>query len=67
MPCSIQAMADETPAARDWWPWGLGAAHLLHTVWFAGLYPEFVYDPDLLAYFVYWKNLVTGTTSLHDA
>ena len=60
-------MVDETRTARDWWPWGLAAAHLLHTLWFAAVYPEVVYDPDLVAYFVYWKNLVTGTTSLHDA
>jgi hypothetical protein len=63
-------MADTTPRdgpARDWWPWGLAAVHLLHTLWFAAVYPEVVYDPDLVAYFVYWKNLVTGTTSLHDA
>jgi len=63
-------MADTAPrtgAARDWWPWGLAAAHLLHTLWFAAAYPEFIYDPDLVAYFVYWRNLVTGTTSLHDA
>jgi hypothetical protein len=55
-----------TGAARDWWPWGLAAAHLLHTLWFAAVYPEFS-DPDLVAYFVYWKNLVTGRQSLHDA
>jgi hypothetical protein len=60
-------MADEKSSARDWWPWGLAAAHLLHTLCFAVVYPEIIYDPDLVAYFVYWKNLVTGTTSLHDA
>jgi hypothetical protein len=52
--------------ARDYWPLALFAAHLGHTLWFGSVYPEVVYDPDLLAYFVYWTNLVTGTTSLHD-
>jgi len=40
---------------------------LLHTLWFAAVYPEVVYDPDLLAYFVYFRNWITGATSLHDA
>jgi hypothetical protein len=53
--------------ARDYWPFALAAAHLAHTLWFGSAYPEVVYDPDLLAYFVYWKNLVAGVTSLHDA
>jgi hypothetical protein len=54
-------------SARDYWPLAVAAAHLGHTLWFGSAYPEVVYDPDLLAYFVYWTNLVTGTTSLHDA
>ena len=63
-------MNDTTPHAsapsRDYWPLAVAAAHLAHTLWFASAYPEVVYDPDLLAYFVYWKNLVTGVTALHD-
>lgn len=55
------------PSPRDRWPLALAAIHLGHTLWFASVYPEVVYDPDLLAYFVYFKNLLTGTTSLHDA
>jgi hypothetical protein len=31
------------------------------------LYPDVVYDPDLVAYFVYFRNWLTGTTALHDA
>ena len=57
-------MDDPTPRSsspsRDYWPFAIGAVHLAHTLWFASAYPEVVYDPDLLAYFVYWKNLVTG-------
>ena len=53
-------------SARDYWPLVLAAAHMAHTLWFGAVYPEVIYDPDLLAYFVYWTNLVTGTTSLHD-
>jgi hypothetical protein len=63
-------MDDPTPRSsspsRDYWPFAFATAHLAHTLWFASAYPEVVYDPDLLAYFVYWKNLVTGITALHD-
>ena len=54
-------------SGRDYWPFTLAAAHFLHTLWYASVYPEVVYDPDLLAYFVYFRNWLTGTTSLHDA
>ena len=53
-------------AARDHWPFTLAAVHLAHTLWFTSLYPEGVYDPDLLAYFVYFKNWVAGITSLQS-
>lgn len=52
---------------RDHWPVALAILHFAHTLWYGRLYPDGIYDPDLLAYFVYWKNLVTGTTSLHGA
>jgi hypothetical protein len=55
------------PAGRDWWPVALGAVHAAHTLWFGSMYPDVVYDPDLVAYFVYFRNWLTGTTSLHDA
>ena len=59
--------AASAPSRRDRWPFGLACAHVLHTLWFARQYPDGVYDPDLIAYFVYWKNWLAGATSLHDA
>jgi hypothetical protein len=62
-------MADvrERAGVRDWWPVALGGLHAAHTLWFGAVYPDVVYDPDLVAYFVYFRNWITGTTSLHDA
>lgn len=55
-----------TPEARrDRWPLVLAALHFGHSLWFARLYPEGVYDPDLLAYFVYFANWLGGVTALH--
>src|SRR5262245_53666924 len=54
-----------SPEPRDRWPVILGALHLVHTLWFASLYPDGIHDPDLLAYFVYFANWLSGTTSLH--
>jgi len=51
---------------RDVWPQVFFCLHAAHSVWYAGLYPHGVYDPDLLAYFVYFKNWLTQTPSLHD-
>jgi hypothetical protein len=57
---------ESTPRpARDYWPFLIGAAHVAHTLWFGSVYPEVVYDPDLIAYFVYFKNWITGSTALH--
>jgi hypothetical protein len=51
---------------RDLWPQVFFCLHAAHSVWYAGLYPHGVYDPDLLAYFVYFKNWLTHTSSLYD-
>lgn len=51
---------------RDLWPQVFFCLHAAHSVWYAGLYPHGVYDPDLLAYFVYFRNWLTATPSLHD-
>jgi hypothetical protein len=51
---------------RDPWPFVLAAAHLAHTLWYASLYPDGVHDPDLLAYFVYFRSWLEGSTALHD-
>lgn len=50
--------------SRDLWPLVLAGLHLLHSLWFASLYPEGMYDPDLLAYFVYFANWLGGVTAL---
>jgi len=57
--------APSTPT-RDLWPKVFFGLHALHSVWYAGLYPHGVFDPDLLAYFVYFRNWITQTASLHD-
>jgi hypothetical protein len=51
---------------RDRWPYLIAALHAGHSLWFARLYPDGVYDPDLLAYFVYFANWLAGITALHD-
>jgi len=49
----------------DPWPFALFALHLVHGFWFASLYPDAIQDPDLLAYFVYFRNWLAGSTVLH--
>jgi hypothetical protein len=51
---------------RDWWPATLFGLHLGQGFLFAYLYPYLVYDTDLLAYFVYFRSWVDGSTGLHD-
>lgn len=50
--------------ATDWWPLGLFALHVLHPLLLAHWYPHNLYDPDLLAHFVYFRNWITHDTSL---
>lgn len=49
----------------DPWPFALFALHLVHGLWFASLYPQAINDPDLLAYFVYFRNWAADSTVLH--
>jgi hypothetical protein len=49
----------------DPWPLALFAIHLLHGLWFRSLYPQAIQDPDLLAYFVYFRNWAADSTVLH--
>ena len=51
--------------SRDRWPLGLFALHVAHGLWFAHLYPAGVWDPDLVAYFIYFENWVAGIRALH--
>lgn len=55
-----------TRPSRDQWPKIFFCLHAAHSVWYAGLYPHGVYDPDLLAYFVYFENWLAGSAALHD-
>lgn len=52
---------------RDLWPQVFFVLHAAHNVWFAGRYPHGVYDPDLLTYFVHFRNWTTHTPPLRDA
>lgn len=46
------------------WLAGLFVAHLVHPLLLAHWYPHHLYDPDLLAHFVYFRNWFTNDTSL---
>ena len=59
-------MCTPVGTTRDLWPKIFFGLHALHSVWYAGLYPHGVFDPDLLAYFVYFENWATQTSSLHE-
>jgi hypothetical protein len=37
-------------SGRDRWPWLLAALHFGHSLWFARLYHDGVYDQDLIDY-----------------
>lgn len=60
-------MQDPAPATRrrrDPWPLAIVLLHLGHGLWFATRYPHGIWDPDLVAYFVYFENWLSGTTAL---
>ena len=48
----------------DWWVAGLFAVHLAHPFVLAHWFPNQVFDADLLAYFVYFRNWLTHNTAL---
>lgn len=56
--------ATEAIRHRDWCPAGLFVLHLLHPLLLAHWYPHNLYDPDLLAHFVYFWNWLAHDTSL---
>ncbi len=49
----------------DWWTLPLFAAHLAHALIFARLYPGNLFDTDLVAYFVYFRNWWNNDPSLY--
>jgi hypothetical protein len=48
----------------DWWLPGLFTLHLAHALMLAHWFPNHVFDADLLAYFVYFRNWSTHNTAL---
>src|SRR5574337_111194 len=51
------------------WPWdgwiaGLFALHLAHALLMAQWFPNHLFDTDLLAYLVYFRNWLSGSTAL---
>ena len=62
MPSAMQR--DRALRTWDWLPAGFFALHLLHSLVLAYGYPYHLYDPDLLAHFVYFRNWLTHDTSL---
>ncbi|MFI5395283.1 MAG: hypothetical protein ACHQ9S_07085 [Candidatus Binatia bacterium] len=58
-------MLENTPLRRwDWWLAGLFVLHLAHALVRAHWFPNHLFDADLLAYFVYFRNWLTHNTSL---
>lgn len=49
---------------RDWWVPALFALHLAHALLLALWFPNHLFDTDLLAYLVYFRNWLTGNTAL---
>lgn len=50
----------------DWMVPALFAAHLAHALGVRALYPHAIHDPDLVAYFVYFRSWLAGSDALHD-
>ncbi len=51
-------------ARRDWWLPGLFTLHLAHALVLAYWFPNHIFDADLLAYLVYFRNWLTHNTAL---
>lgn len=56
---------DVSQTQRDWWLIGLFGLHFAHALVFARVYPQNLFDPDLLAYFIYFRNWLTHQPTLH--
>lgn len=64
------AVRSDLAAARrslqlDWWVAAVLIANLAHVLAFSRLYPEHRLDPDLLAYFTFFRNWLAGDSTLH--
>jgi hypothetical protein len=53
-------------AAWDRWATAFFALHLVQTVAVARMYPFLAWDTDLVAYLVYFRNWLEGSTGLHS-
>ena len=62
---SDQRAAVTYPAHLDPWVVGVFVANLAHLAVFAWLYPAHRLDPDLLAYFTYFRNWASGDATLY--
>jgi hypothetical protein len=51
--------------ATDWLPALIGLATALQALWLARLYPEHRFDPDLLAYFTFFRNWLHDDPTIH--
>lgn len=59
----------ELPTIKHAWVWPLllFCLHLTQALLYAYLYPYQVYDTDLFAYFIYFRNWLDHTQALHSA
>lgn len=65
--CGVGTDGSQTPGRpRDLWPAGLFLLHLAHGILIGNLYPHAIHDPDLVAYFVYFRSWLAGSEALHD-
>jgi len=67
LPRHVQPVAaPRVRSARvDWWVPGILLANLAHVFAFSRAYPQHRLDPDLLAYFTFYRNWVAADPTLH--
>ena len=61
------AAALPTIESAFFWPLLLFCIHFAHALLYAYLYPYQVYDTDLFAYFIYFRNWLDHVQTLHSA
>src|SRR5215813_3336618 len=62
-PSTVRVAAVSRPV--DWWVAAIAIANLAHVFVFSRLYPEHRLDPDLLAYFTFFRNWLANDQTLH--
>jgi len=65
----IDNVVTELPTIKhaSLWPLLLFCIHFVHALLYSYLYPYQVYDTDLFAYFIYFRNWLDHTQALHSA